>query len=63
VLGASLPPLQHPSPLPGKDPKYVWLVTDQGGSEVVAPCQPGFPDPRLPSRRLFSESLGWGGLA
>lgn len=49
-----------PSPLPGKDPKYVWLVTDQGGREVVAPCQLGFPDPRLPSGRLFSESLGWG---
>lgn len=27
---------------------------------MVASCQPGFPDPRLPSRRLFSESLGWG---
>lgn len=49
-----------PPPLPGKDPKYVWLVTDQGGREVVASCQPGFPDPKLPSRRLFSESLGWG---
>lgn len=49
-----------PPPLPGKDPKYVWLVTDQGGREVVASCQPGFPDPKLPSRRLFSESLGRG---
>lgn len=54
------PSPRHPSPLPGKDPKYVWLVTDQGGREVVASCQPGFPDPKLPSRRLFSESLGWG---
>lgn len=49
-----------PPPMPGKDPKYVWLVTDQGGREVVASCQQGFPDPKLPSRRLFSESLGWG---
>lgn len=31
-------------PLLGKDPECVWLLEDEGGREVVAWCQPGFPD-------------------
>lgn len=30
-----------------------WLLVEEGGREVVAPCQLGFPDPGLPSGHLF----------
>lgn len=44
-------------PLLGKDPECVWLLEDEGGREVVAWCQPGFPDQGC---RVGTSSLGGG---
>ena len=42
----------HALPPVGKDPDCVWLLVDEGGREVVARCQPGFPDLGLPGGHL-----------
>jgi len=43
----------HALPPVGKDPDCVWLLVDEGGREVVARCQPGFPDLGLPGGHLL----------
>lgn len=53
----------HALPPVGKDPGCVWLLVDEGGREVVAQCQPGFPDLGLPGGHLLQGpwmGVGWG---
>lgn len=38
----------------------MWLVMDQGGREVVAACQPGFPDPGCQVGTSSQDLPGWG---
>lgn len=46
-----------PSPQPGKDLGCVWLLVDEHGRELVARCQPGFPDLGLPGGHLLQGPL------